>query len=73
MLDEGGFLGRLAAPDVLAVRAYWHAQWRTAVPGSDRERAARLLAPVGVARGAVEDPLRCLRAAAAVLEGLSFV
>jgi Phosphotransferase enzyme family len=86
MLDESGFLGRLAADDVPPIRARWHALWRAAVSGSDPERAERLLAPVGVARGAVVyqgfldriepsehpyhrgDPLRCLRAAAVMLE-----
>jgi Phosphotransferase enzyme family len=53
LLDGAGFLGRISADEVPAVRAHWHALWRAAVPGSAPERAATLLQPVSVARGAV--------------------
>jgi len=53
LLDESAFLDRIEPADVAAVRAYWHAAWRRAVPGSDPDRASDLLAPVAAARQAV--------------------
>jgi hypothetical protein len=53
LLDGPGFLGRIEGREVPAVRDRWHALWRAAVPGSTPERAAALLEPVAVARGAV--------------------
>ncbi|WP_202964829.1 hypothetical protein, partial [Inquilinus limosus] len=35
------------------IRRHWHGLWRAAVPGSDPDRAAALLAPVAAARQAV--------------------
>lgn len=53
LLDQPAFLDRVPSTAGSSVRAHWHALWRTAVPGSDPERAARLLAPVAAARQAV--------------------
>ena len=53
LLDEPAFLERMNPDDVAVVRTRWHALWRAAVPGSDPERAAALLAPVAAARQAV--------------------
>ncbi len=53
LLDRAAFFERVA-PDVAAeVSRTWHAAWRTAIPGSDPDRASRLLAPVAAARQAV--------------------
>ena len=52
LLDEPGFLGRIAAADVEPCRLRWGAAWRRASPGCDPERASRLLAPVAAARQA---------------------
>ncbi len=47
LLDLRAFVERLdGAPLRSRVRARWSARWRSAVPGSDPERADRLLAPV---------------------------
>ena len=53
LLDQAAFLDRIPKEEVAAAREHWHAAWRSAVPGSDPERASRLLAPVAAARGAV--------------------
>jgi len=53
LLDQSAFLGRIAPEEVPAVAAHWHRAWRAAAPGSDPDRASRLLEPVGAARGAV--------------------
>jgi len=53
LLDMPAFLGRVPEPDRPAIRATWHRCWRTAVPGSDPERAADLLGPLAAARHAV--------------------
>lgn len=53
LLDEAAFLDRIEAGEVTPVRDHWHAAWRRAVPGSDPDRAARLLEPIAAARQAV--------------------
>jgi len=52
LLDQAAFTGRLGAADLAAVRATWARLWRDAVPGSEPERAARLLAPIAALRQA---------------------
>ena len=53
LLDQPAFLERVPTERVRAVRSHWLALWRSALPGSDPERAAVLLAPVAAARQAV--------------------
>lgn len=53
LLDQPAFLTRIPADAVGPVRAHWHECWRAAVPGSDPDRAAALLAPIAAARQAV--------------------
>jgi aminoglycoside phosphotransferase (APT) family kinase protein len=53
LLDQAAFLDRIPADAVGPIRALWHREWRTAVPNSDPDRAATLLAPVAAARQAV--------------------
>ncbi|MGJ7528354.1 aminoglycoside phosphotransferase family protein [Variovorax sp. GB1P17] len=53
LLDQPAFLSRVPGDALGTVRAHWLQQWRQAVPGSDPERAAALLAPVAAARQAV--------------------
>ncbi|CAN5549159.1 hypothetical protein BH20CHL6_BH20CHL6_13680 [soil metagenome] len=53
LLDESAFLDRIPGDAVASVREHWHSEWRRAVPGSQPERAAELLAPVAAARQAV--------------------
>ena len=53
LLDETAFLDSIAPTSIEPVRQRWHALWREACPGSDPDRAARLLAPIGAARQAV--------------------
>jgi hypothetical protein len=53
LLDQPAFLDRIDRSAVESARATWTAAWREVVPGSDPERAARLLAPVAAARQAV--------------------
>ncbi len=53
LLDMAAFLDRIRPGDVEAVSDRWLASWRAAVPGSDPDTAARLLAPVAAARQAV--------------------
>jgi hypothetical protein len=53
LLDQSAFLERIGRDDVEAVRQHWARQWRLAVPGSDPERAAARIAPIGAARRAV--------------------
>jgi hypothetical protein len=53
LLDLPSFLAAIDAEAVAPVRDHWLAAWRGAVPGSDPEMAARLLAPVAAARQAV--------------------
>jgi hypothetical protein len=53
LLDQPAFLARVPRDDVVAVREHWHRVWRSAVPGSEPDRAARLLAPIAAARQAV--------------------
>lgn len=49
LLDEAAFLDRVDASVVPALCAFWHAEWRAAVPGCDPDTAARLLAPIAAA------------------------
>jgi Ser/Thr protein kinase RdoA (MazF antagonist) len=53
LLDQPAFLDM--APDEFAdpLRAHWARAWTAAVPGSDPETAARLIAPLAAARQAV--------------------
>ena len=53
LLDEAAFLDRVPAAVVETVRRHWHAEWARAVPGSDPDRASRLLRPVAAARQAL--------------------
>src|SRR5436190_5555789 len=53
LLDETAFLDSITPTSIEPVRQRWHALWREACPGSDPDRAARLLAPIGAARQAV--------------------
>ena len=53
LLDQAAFLAYVAAGDRERVQATWSAAWRAAVPGSDPDRAAALLAPVAALRQAV--------------------
>ena len=53
LLDQAAFLERVPAQDRHLVMADWSALWRTAIPGSDPDRAADLLAPVAALRQAV--------------------
>lgn len=53
LLDQSAFLTRIPAGAVAPVRDHWRAAWQLAVPGSDPERAAELLAPIAAARQTV--------------------
>jgi hypothetical protein len=53
LLDQPAFLTRIPPDTVAPSRRHWHDRWRAAVPGSDPDRAAALLAPVAAARQAV--------------------
>ena len=53
LLDVSAFLRWIPGDQAPEVSAHWHRAWRAAVPGSDPDRASRLLAPVAAARGAV--------------------
>lgn len=53
LLDEPAFLDRVPADAVETVRRHWHAEWTQALPGSDPDRASRLLRPVAAARQAL--------------------
>jgi hypothetical protein len=53
MLDTSAFLDRIPSGTVDRVRAHWLFAWRTAVPDSDPDRAAGLLAPIASARQAL--------------------
>jgi hypothetical protein len=53
LLDEPAFLDRVPTDAVETVRRTWHAEWTSAVPGSDPDRASRLLRPVAAARQAL--------------------
>ena len=52
LLDEPAFL-HLRPELAEGLRAHWHAGWRERVPGSDPDRASRLLRPVAAARQAL--------------------
>jgi Ser/Thr protein kinase RdoA (MazF antagonist) len=53
LLDETAFLASIPRASIATVRRRWHRLWREAFPGSDPDRAARLLAPIGAVRQAV--------------------
>src|SRR5215210_2146378 len=53
LLDEAAFVERLRAEDRRAVQSEWTRLWQEVVPGSDPDRAARLLRPVAALRQAV--------------------
>ena len=52
LFDMPPFLDRIRDSARAAARDAWFAAWRAAIPGSDPERAAALLAPVAAARQA---------------------
>jgi hypothetical protein len=53
LLDEPAFLDRVPADALETVRRQWHAAWTRALPGSDPDRASRLLRPIAAARQAL--------------------
>jgi Phosphotransferase enzyme family len=53
LLDMPAFLGATPEEEHEATRAHWFAAWRRALPDADIERAARLLAPIAMARQAL--------------------
>jgi Phosphotransferase enzyme family len=53
LLDQPAFFERLAPHRVPPLRELWTREWTAAQPGSDPERAARLLGPIAAARQAV--------------------
>ncbi|HYO85394.1 MAG TPA: aminoglycoside phosphotransferase family protein [Dermatophilaceae bacterium] len=53
LLDQAAFLERVPGPDRHLVLADWSALWRKAIPGSNPDRAADLIAPVVALRQAV--------------------
>ncbi len=53
LLDEPAFFDHVSAENASAVRVHWHREWRAALPGSDPDRASKLLAPIAAARRAV--------------------
>lgn len=52
LLDHAAFTERMPASAASTLTTYWTNAWRTAVPGSDPERALGLLAPFGALRQA---------------------
>ncbi|WP_437930021.1 aminoglycoside phosphotransferase family protein [Sorangium sp. So ce291] len=53
LLDQPAFLAAIPPGAVGPIQGLWSRAWRAAIPGSDPERAAGLLAPVAAARQAV--------------------
>ncbi len=53
LLDQSAFVDRIPQEQAPAVRKHWGHLWRQAIPGSDPERAADILAPLAAARQAV--------------------
>ncbi len=53
LLDQSAFVDRIPQEVVSHVRELWANLWRDAIPGSDPERAADILAPLAAARQAV--------------------
>jgi aminoglycoside phosphotransferase (APT) family kinase protein len=53
LLDQAAFLASIGEEKREPVRQEWAALWRAAVPRSDPDRAASLLAPVGALRQAL--------------------
>ena len=53
LLDQSAFLTGLDKPVAARLGKYWSELWRAAIPGSDPDRAAILIAPVSAARRAV--------------------
>ena len=53
LLDQAAFLDQIPGSGARRIREVWHSSWRRAVPGSNPERAAALLAPIAAARQAV--------------------
>jgi hypothetical protein len=53
LLDQSAFLSRIQPQHVPELATVWAAGWHMRRPGSDPERAARLLAPIAAARQAV--------------------
>lgn len=53
LLDQAAFLDRIPADEVAALRTHWSGRWRSAIPGCDPDRAARLVAPIAAVRQAL--------------------
>jgi hypothetical protein len=53
LLDQPAFFAGLAPERAAPLGEHWIALWKAAVPGSDPDRAAALLAPIAAARQAV--------------------
>jgi Phosphotransferase enzyme family len=53
LLDMPAFLGATPHAEHEATRTHWFAAWRRVLPQADIERAARLLAPIAMARQAL--------------------
>jgi Phosphotransferase enzyme family len=53
LLDQPAMLRSSEPEDAPKLRAHWSSAWRSAVPGSDPDRAARLLAPIAAMRQAL--------------------
>jgi Phosphotransferase enzyme family len=53
LFDQWAFVGRLPESEVPAAAERFRSLWEAAVPGSDPARAAALLGPLAVARGAL--------------------
>lgn len=53
LLDQPAFLTRVPTEAIGPIQRHWQDLWRAAVPGSEPDRAAALLAPVAAARQAV--------------------
>ncbi len=53
MLDQPAFLAGAAEAEAAELRRHWAELWRTALPGSDPDRAATLVAPLATARQAL--------------------
>jgi hypothetical protein len=53
LLDQAAFLDRVPKDAVVELREHWRQLWQSALPGTDPERAANLLAPIAAARQAI--------------------
>jgi Ser/Thr protein kinase RdoA (MazF antagonist) len=53
LLDQAAFMERVAPEDRGALQSQWSTAWRAALPASDPDRAAALIAPVAALRHAI--------------------